>query len=156
MLNSIQRIPDQKVPLRGQTITLKATREETNGSCFIMETVVDPNGRIPFHIDREVEEFFYVVDGSMTVYVGDETFFAKPGNVIHFPKNVRHAFENSNNIPAKALIVQLPAGKTEDFFKLMGALPKEEPLSTEELCNISSECGTDLLETITKKTFSVK
>jgi len=154
MLNSKKKIQEQKIDLIGQTLTLKATREETDGACCIMETIMVPGGTSPFHIDRKVEEFFYVVDGEITVYVDKEIFHAKPGQIIHFPESIPHAFKNQTHSTAKALIFQLPAGNTEDFFKMMANVPKESPPpSTEELCKRSSQCGTDLLGKISRESF---
>ena len=97
----------------------------------------ESRGRVSFHTDRQVEEIFQ----------------AKPEQVMHFPNNIRQAFENPTNSPGKALLFQLPAGKTEDFFKFMAELPKEPPLSTQELSEISSQCGTDQLEMISSEIF---
>ena len=57
--------------------TIKAAAEQTDGR-LIQLVVRDSRGAAtPLHIHHDADESFYVIDGAITVHVGDERFEAK-------------------------------------------------------------------------------
>jgi hypothetical protein len=55
------------------SLTLKATSEDTRGRFFLSETVVEPGfPGPPLHRHRELTDMFYVLEGVLTLRVGDE------------------------------------------------------------------------------------
>jgi hypothetical protein len=69
----------------------------------------------PRHIHSREEETFYVLEGEMTVSVGDRTFKATPGMMVYLPRDVAHCFTIESE-QLRTLILLTPAG-LEGFFK---------------------------------------
>ena len=54
------------------------TGEESGGAYFAMEALVPAGGGPPWHIHEHEHETFYVLQGTCTFYLGDETILAGP------------------------------------------------------------------------------
>ena len=71
----------------------------------------------------------YVLSGSFRILRGTETWLARAGDIVFFPRGLEHAFMAVGAEPARLLTVITPAG-LEDFFRKvarLGALAEEEP-----------------------------
>ena len=56
------------------TVTLKATGEETNDSFYLGESILQPGfPGPPPHRHRTLHDMFYVLDGTLTMRLGDDT-----------------------------------------------------------------------------------
>jgi mannose-6-phosphate isomerase-like protein (cupin superfamily) len=72
--------------------TIKAAAEQTEGR-LIQLVVRDSRGAAtPLHIHHDADESFFVIDGAITVHVGDERYEAKSGDFVFAPMGVPHAF----------------------------------------------------------------
>jgi len=61
------------------------------------------------------DESFYVLDGSLTVYCGDEIFEAGPRDFVFLPRGVPHHFTTDSR-PATVLLLVTPGG-IEAYFR---------------------------------------
>ena len=72
--------------------TMKAAAEQSQGR-MIQMLVRDGRGAAPpLHIHRDADETFYVIAGTVSVFVGDERMDAGPGDYVFAPMGVPHAF----------------------------------------------------------------
>ncbi len=121
MANSIVCVPTktgQAYWFMGDMFTFLVTGEESGRSYFTMEiSVVPGNGPGP-HIHHLEDEQFYILEGNLTYWVGDQTFQVSAGDFIHIPRGTVHAFKNGIS-PAKLLVTFSPAG-IEKFFQEVG------------------------------------
>jgi mannose-6-phosphate isomerase-like protein (cupin superfamily) len=61
-------------------VIIKASGDETDGSFFLSETTIDPGfPGPPPHRHERLHDMFYVLDGDLTMRLGDETHQIKPG-----------------------------------------------------------------------------
>jgi mannose-6-phosphate isomerase-like protein (cupin superfamily) len=74
----------------GGLATVKATAEQTGGRYTLVEILVPefPMEESLLHVHHFEDEGFYVLEGEMTFYVGDETIKASPGSFLFGPKDV--------------------------------------------------------------------
>jgi mannose-6-phosphate isomerase-like protein (cupin superfamily) len=137
----------------GGLATIKATKEQTGGRYTLVEILV-PEGDGVLHVHHFEDEGFYVLEGEMTFYVGDETIKARPGSFLFGPKDVPHAFSVDSG-PARLLFLLSPAGM-EGGIREMGEparsldIPppqEEEPDEAEmgRLLAIATKYGGELL-----------
>lgn len=63
-----------------------------------------------YHVHENEDEAAYIVNGTMTFRVGDETFEAGSGTLVWLPRGVPHTFANLSNGPAWVFGTITPAG----------------------------------------------
>ncbi len=106
---------------RGSAMFFKATHASTNGAFSFMERTLPPSSRKPPpHIHTNCEEAFYVLDGEIEFFLGNETVIGRPGSFVHVPGGVSHTFGNTVTTPSRLLIIHAPA--MDSYFEELQAL----------------------------------
>jgi mannose-6-phosphate isomerase-like protein (cupin superfamily) len=62
------------------------------------------------HVHAEEDDAFYIVDGEMTFFFGDDEAVAGPGTFVLVPPGVAHGFRNDGDVPVRMLNIHAPAG----------------------------------------------
>jgi quercetin dioxygenase-like cupin family protein len=120
------------------TVTIKATGEETNDSFYLGEGVFEPGfPGPPPHRHRRLHDMFYVLDGTLTMRLGDETLELEPGSFVCVPPGVVHTFSNPSDTAVKILNFNTPAGWENYMRDLAAALAGGTP-TQEEIGQIAS------------------
>jgi quercetin dioxygenase-like cupin family protein len=96
-------------------MTFLATAEDTEGQFALIEAVSRKGNAPPPHIHHREDETFYVLEGEITVSVGDRTFKATSGTMVFLPRGVVHSFAIKSE-RLRMLILATPAG-LEGWFK---------------------------------------
>jgi mannose-6-phosphate isomerase-like protein (cupin superfamily) len=97
----------------GTLARVRAGAADTNGQYSLLELEMPPNLEAPLHVHHGEDEGFYVLDGSATVYVGDESVDLGPGEHAFGPRDIPHRFSIGPN-GARMIWVLTPGG-FEDF-----------------------------------------
>jgi quercetin dioxygenase-like cupin family protein len=103
----------------GDTMTFKATGASTGGSLVLLENLTAPGGGPPPHIHTREDEFFYVLDGTFEIRIGDEVHTVGPGGFAFVPRGTVHNFRNTAERPSRILVGFTPGG-IEGFFRESG------------------------------------
>jgi quercetin dioxygenase-like cupin family protein len=106
---------DRSVWYNGWLMTFLATAEETQGRFALIEAVGRKGSVPPPHMHHREEESFYVLEGEMTVSVGDRTIKATPGTLVVVPRDTVHSFVIESE-QLRVLTLLTPAG-LEGWFK---------------------------------------
>src|SRR5918992_6317548 len=109
----------ERIWIVGDTMTLKATSERTGGSLMLLENLTAPGGGPPPHVHTREDEFFYVIDGSFEIRIGDEVHAVGPGGFAYVPRGTVHNFRNTSETPSRILVGFTPGG-IEGFFRESG------------------------------------
>src|SRR5256885_16933098 len=107
----------------GTTIDCKVSGKDTGGAMCVLEV---NNTGWPRHVNRDQDEWIYVVDGEVELEIGKKRFHLSPRESMFIPRNVEHSWGSAS---AKILNTYQPAGKIEKFFQ---ALAKYKGLPTRE------------------------
>jgi quercetin dioxygenase-like cupin family protein len=99
----------------GALLTFKATSEQTAGRMWAKELVAPRGMASPVHRHSREDEAFYVIDGEVSVYVGDEVVRARHGDFLWAPRDIPHAFCVESQ-QARVLVVSTPGGFERFFF----------------------------------------
>jgi mannose-6-phosphate isomerase-like protein (cupin superfamily) len=119
-------------------VTIKATGKETNGSFYLGEAVVAPRfSGPPPHVHDRLHDMFYVLDGTLTMRLGDQTTELPAGSFVCVPPGVVHTFSNPGETPVRFLNFNTPAG-WENYMRELGAALARGTLSQEEIGQIAS------------------
>ena len=111
------------VAVVGDVYRFLATGEDTNGKYALWEAIVPPGGGPPPHVHSREEEGFYVLEGEITLLIGDQRLIASAGMFANMPVGTPHSFKNESSRPAKMLISVAPAGLEKMFFEFGVPLP---------------------------------
>jgi quercetin dioxygenase-like cupin family protein len=91
-----------------------ADSEETDGHFGLMEMIV-PKGREPSrHLHYADDEGFYVLEGRVTFYVGQESDKADPGTFVFLPHGVPHSYTFETDV-VRMLSIVAPGGLERHF-----------------------------------------
>ena len=107
----------------GDVYRFLATSEDTSGKYALFEAFVCPGGRPPPHVHSREEEGFYVLEGEITFFVGDQRLVASAGPFANMPVGTPHSFKNESGKAARMLISVAPAGLEEMFFEVGVPVP---------------------------------
>jgi len=100
-----------------QTITIGSA--DTGGRYGVIEFLVPPGLRSPWHVHTDEDEWFYVIDGNLTLYVGDTRVDLAPGGFAFGPTGVPHTFVGASPEPARVLAGLSPV-QYERFLRDVG------------------------------------
>ena len=147
-----------KQPGEGRTIAVVgdvyrflATSEDTNGKYALWEAIVPPGGGPPPHVHSREEEGFYILEGEITLHVGDKRLVVSAGMFANMPVGTPHSFKNEGSKTARMLISVAPAGLEKMFFDV--GVPLAEGATTalpptkeeiEKLLAVASRYGIEI------------
>jgi quercetin dioxygenase-like cupin family protein len=103
-------------PIGGRMV-VKVRDGDTSGSFSVHDNVIPAGSPGPLpHLHRHHEETFYVLDGELTVRVGERRITAPAGSFVVIPRGVVHQPSNPGTEPTRVLLIFSPAGM-EHFFE---------------------------------------
>jgi quercetin dioxygenase-like cupin family protein len=100
---------------------------ETGGLLAASVVTQPPGTGSPLHVHTREAEAWYLLEGTMTYVAGDETFRLAPGDFIHLPQGVPHAFRTTGTAPVRFLALALP-GAVLDLYDEVGEPAAERRL----------------------------
>ena len=133
----------------GQLAVIKSTAEDTDGGHTLVEITVGPGYETPLHIHHREDEGFWMIEGSATFTVGDETIEAGPGAYLFGPRGVPHNWRAGSD-GARMLYLFAPGG-FEDLIMAMsepaGELvpPPQDIGPPDDAAEIAAGFGVELL-----------
>jgi quercetin dioxygenase-like cupin family protein len=71
---------------------VKASAETTSGQLAVVEVTEPPGAEAPLHVHHREDEAFYVLEGSVTIQVGDAVIEAEAGDFAFGPRDVPHRY----------------------------------------------------------------
>jgi quercetin dioxygenase-like cupin family protein len=118
---------------------IHASSADTSGFA-LLEIDAPPGSQPPLHVHREEGEGWFVLEGEITLWVGDETHTLRPGQFLFAPPRIPHTIRMGER-GARYLVV---AGERfEAFVRVVGALDgAPDPV---EMTRLAAKNGIDLL-----------
>jgi mannose-6-phosphate isomerase-like protein (cupin superfamily) len=93
---------------------VKASRISTGGNLTVIESRT--RGGAPLHVHTREDEYFYVVEGTLSIRCDEERFEAGPRSFVFLPRGIPHAWDVSSQDGATLLILTVPA-MLEEFLQ---------------------------------------
>ena len=133
-------------------LTVKAGGPDTREAFTLIEAELPAGGGPPPHIHHNEEEGFYVAQGEVTIYLGNDERTLAAGGFAMAPRGVPHAFRLETPDATLVLLVS-PGPAHEAMFREMGepatarsipeapAMPPDVP----ELAKIAARHGTQIV-----------
>jgi quercetin dioxygenase-like cupin family protein len=130
-------------------VTVKAGGAE--GHAFSQIEVDDPRGTgPPLHLHHNEDETFYVLEGEVTIVVGDERIDLSAGDYLFGPRDVPHAYVVRSE-RARMLVTASPGGVEQVFVSLGVPVTGSEPPTDavmppmDELVGLFADYGCEIL-----------
>lgn len=120
------------LPVFGGAIRIKHydLREPTHGGYAAYEITCEPGAGPPLHVHNDVDEAFYVLQGTFEFQLGEQRMTQSAGWFGFGPRDVPHAFAARGDTPATLLMIVSPAG-LEVFFARLSEMTAERPADME-------------------------
>jgi mannose-6-phosphate isomerase-like protein (cupin superfamily) len=93
----------------GALATIKASTETTDGRVAVIELLSPQGPGSPLHVHHNEDEWFYVIDGELTFWVGGRLVRASPGTFVYGPRDIPHTY-TVTSARARTLVVTIPGG----------------------------------------------
>ena len=91
----------------GPTITFKTVGGQSAGQFLVMEATEQPGSGSPTHWHKVTTLIIFVLEGTFTLQVGDETTLLEPGGYAYLPPRTVYAITNRSDA-AKCLWITSP------------------------------------------------
>jgi quercetin dioxygenase-like cupin family protein len=145
-LNAFSVAPEQgrspkPLNILGSDVLVKLANADTNGTVAVFQHPVPPMGGPPLHRHSREDEWFYVLDGEITVEVDGERMVLPAGGSAFAPRSTVHAFQNFGTTQARILVMVTPGG-FHQFFEKLSALSSQDPARLDQ---IAKEYGIEIL-----------
>ena len=132
-------------------VTIKSSAQTTDGGVAVVEHLAPRGAGSPLHVHHRDDEWFYVIDGELTFWVGGQVINAPAGSFVYGPREIPHTFI-VNSAEARFLLVTEPAG-FENFLHALSepaqtlTLPPSsaEPPDPERMMATATEYGIEIL-----------
>lgn len=119
-------------------IVIKATGDDTGGTFFLAESTIPPGfPGPPPHTHETLTDMFYVLEGTLTFHLGDDSRTAGPGTFVCVPPGEVHTFSNASDRPVRLLNFSTPSG-WERYMRELAAAGRQGPLTPETIGELAS------------------
>jgi mannose-6-phosphate isomerase-like protein (cupin superfamily) len=102
----------------GALAIVKTSSETTAGRVTVIEHLAPEGSGPPVHVHHREDEWFYVIEGELTFWVGGRIIKAPMGSFVYGPRDIPHTFKVTSP-QARSLVVTEPAG-FEKFMRALG------------------------------------
>jgi mannose-6-phosphate isomerase-like protein (cupin superfamily) len=111
---------------------VKATAESTGGGFTMSDSTIAPGfPGPPAHSHQQITDTFYVLEGTLTVRLGNDFVDAPVGTYVCIPPGNVHTFSNRGNGQVRFLNINSPAG-WENYLRDVAGLMEAGPPTTED------------------------
>ena len=127
MPGSVISSPDTQAAIwfLGALSQVRLSGEQTGGAFSLADTLARRGNASPVHVHDRDDEIFFVLDGELRVFAGEDDYTAGPGTVAVLPRRLRHAYVVTS-ATARFLVLHAPAG-FEQFAAESASLPRPSP-----------------------------
>ena len=106
------------------TLTInKLGGDDTQGGFSVVDHRMPAGFAPPPHLHHGTDEAFYVLDGRLEGFCGEQQWSAGPGTLVFLLADVPHGFRVTDDGPGRALLILAPAG----FDRFVAALGEPAP-----------------------------
>lgn len=129
-----------------EDVIVRATGEETGGHYDLLELTIPPGPAVtPLHIHRKNDEAMYVLEGELTVRLGEERHVLPAGAFANAPRGMPHTYANSGDRPARVLFTLVPGNHWEYLEAAAEHGPVEDDADMERVIPILESYGVEIV-----------
>jgi mannose-6-phosphate isomerase-like protein (cupin superfamily) len=124
-------------------LALKAGAAQTAGAVSVYEGGLPARtAGPPLHVHSGTDEALYVLEGEVTIRLGQQTIRADAGSFVWMPRGVPHTFANLGGAPVRMLGLAVPGG-IED---LLASVPRDgTPVDQAQMAALAQKFGSRMV-----------
>ena len=127
----------------GSPIVFKVRGAQTGGRFEITESTLPPGfGGVPPHVHQDTDHAFYVLEGELSVQIGERTFSGGAGTCLFSPRGAAHTFSNPGAGPCRYLQIDSGPGRERFFEEIARAFPGNTPIDRQVMGEILARYDT--------------
>jgi uncharacterized cupin superfamily protein len=114
----------------------------------MVEQVIPVGFESPWHLHHDEDESFYVIEGEVSVVVGDRSIALNPGDYAFGPRGVAHGFRILGGQPARLLLMTTGSNFADFVYEaseLSGSAAANEPPDFPKVMAAAERCGLTIL-----------
>lgn len=143
---ALKRGEGKAIWLLNGLLTWKAAGKDTGGEWELVEQLCPRGFAPPIHTHSREDEAFYILDGDLTVVLGENMVAASPGSFLYVPRNTKHSFVVESPV-ARFLSLAIPANlealldELGEPAKVRALPPQPLPLDPERFDAVAAKYG---------------
>jgi quercetin dioxygenase-like cupin family protein len=115
-------MPDDIISVGREQIAVRLSTEQTGGQLLALDVTMPPGGGPPGLHRHAAAEAYRVLEGELTLYLGEERIPAPAGSVFHVPGGTAHTIRNESDAPARGYVTFFgDASPMERFMRAAGS-----------------------------------
>lgn len=136
--------PETAAPIRPFGIDMRVMlgAEATGGGFSAVIATLDPGQGPPPHRHLDRDEYFFVLEGTYHLTVGDQELDIGPGTLAFVPRGTMHGFTNTGTTAGRLLEWTIP-GENSRYFEAMDAMERTTGFDPARFAAINAEFATE-------------
>jgi mannose-6-phosphate isomerase-like protein (cupin superfamily) len=128
----------EHLQLGQSSVVIKSGVETTDGRFALAETTLEPGFQGPkAHVHGETLDMFFVLEGTLTLQLGEETLELFAGSFVLVPPGTAHTFSNCTDQRVRVLNMDVPAG-LESYLREMAGAMAHDPIDRAAIQEIAA------------------
>lgn len=119
--------PENSRAIPGALFHFLAKGDQTEKAYALLQIEVHRGAAPPAHVHAHEHESYYILEGSIKFFVGEEVVVANKGDMVHLPNHLMHTFEVVSE-SANVLMLISPAGLEQWFWENSAPAPDMKAL----------------------------
>lgn len=132
------------LPGSDSSIIVKASPELGSHNNITVVQKIKPGKGTGLHYHSDVDEIFYVIEGTGTAVLGNKSYDIEAGDFIFIPKNLDHKIRKYDSTGILKVVFFMDKPGLLEFFKQRHQqfYVEKKPMSLEELNRVAEKYGT--------------
>jgi quercetin dioxygenase-like cupin family protein len=129
----------------GCRVWRRADATQTGGALGLIEQVVPPGLGSPYHVHRNEDETFYLLEGEIRFFSEGRSWVLGPGGFAFLPRDIPHGFRTEGDVPSRSLLLAAPGGFEGFVAELSSVEPPAGPPDMDALLAAAGRYGIEIL-----------
>jgi len=117
---------------------------QTGGTCSVLIAELKPGDGPPPHLHREHDEYFFVLEGTISLVVEGKESTVAPNTLVFVSRGTTHSFKNIGASTARLLEWTVP-GDNEPYFRAVCEMEANGGFDPKRLAEINEQFATEFI-----------
>jgi mannose-6-phosphate isomerase-like protein (cupin superfamily) len=117
---------------------------QTGGTCSVLIGELKPGDGPPPHLHRDHDEYFFVLESTISLVVDGKESKAAPNTLVFVPRGTTHSFKNIGASTARLLEWTVP-GDNEPYFRTVHEMDVNGGFDPKRLAEINERFATEFI-----------